>query len=214
MKRRNPESGFIELLFEPWAWAIIGVVLVVCALVYPFLTSVDQGEIVIKDCGDRDVTVWRSPADDGVHWDGFCRTETYYGSDTRSFKEPIVVDGVHYTVRGTATFGVSHLLDRQIVELHRRYGSADALYQAIVLSPIHLALSEAVADPAWAQPQGGFVERKLKGVLEYGLKRISPTGHIWTAPETRQALEKRLNQRLTELGTLPTTVTLGFVTER
>lgn len=219
MRKRHPEAGFseLDLLFNPWFWAVVAVIVAGSALVYPFLTSVDRGEIVVKDCGG-DLTVWKYPKDEGVHWDGLCRTETYFAIDSVSFKEPIVVDGVRYVVRGTATFDLIDFDDDQVKALHRTYGS-EAGVSNKVLGQVRIALQGAAADPGWAEPKGNIVERKLKGALEYSLKRVSPTGAIWTAPETRQALEREVNRRLIALSgtddpSLEPTVTLGFTTER
>ncbi|HTK60249.1 MAG TPA: hypothetical protein VL283_03545, partial [Candidatus Baltobacteraceae bacterium] len=60
------------------------------------------------------------------------------------------------------------------------------------------------------------VERKLKSALEYGLKRVSPNGRIWSAPETKRALTDDVQRRI-DARTFPTGVSvrvqLGFVTE-
>lgn len=225
MRKRNPEAGHTELdlLFSPWFWAILAVVAAVSSLSYPFLTSVDRGEIVIRDC-DGDLTVWRYPKDEGVRWDGFCGVTTYYEIDSVSFKEPVVVDGRRFTVRGTVRFPMP-ADDAEMRALHEEYGSRAALVDKLVMPAVMAAIHDAAADPTWAQPQGNYVERKLKGAFDYGLKRVSPTGAIWTSHETRQRLQEDLNKRLAfgtpdpglydkPLRRIPLTIELGFVTER
>lgn len=215
MRKRNPESGFIELLFEPWALAVIGVVLVACLLSYPFLTSVDQGEIVIKDCGG-DLTVWRSPQDEGIHWDGLCRTETYGAAAGRKFKEPLPGADVDVMIRGRA-YALLPSDDAAMLALHRAYGSEDAFLDQAIMPAVMEDIRAAVADPAWHEPKGNIVERKLKGALEYGIRRISPTGAIWSSHETKRALtddiRRRLDARAFPAG-IQVQVELGFVTER
>lgn len=199
--------------------ALIVLALAVMLLLIPFVEHVGTGEIVVCETssgGDKDVEIWRGDKDPGFHWQGFCKVTTYHRSDTRKFKEPLVADGAHYAVRGKATFRLA-LDDAQLLEMHRAYGSEDALYARHVLPKLRETLQAAAADPDWAAPKGNIVERKLKGALEYGLKRISPTGHIWTSPEARQELEKELNRRLKASpgsADIPVEVTLGFVTER
>lgn len=215
MRRRDPQAGFIELLIEPWALAVIGVVILVCALAYPFVTSVGRGEIVVKDCGG-DLTVWRSPRDEGLRWDGFCRTETYGAVVGVKLSEPLPGADVDVTLRGRA-YASLPADDAAVIALHREYGSEDAFVARAIAPAVLEDVRAAVAEPDWHRPKGNIVERKLKGAIEYGMRRVSPTGAVWTSHEAKRALstdiQRRLDARSFPAG-IRVVVDLGFVTER
>lgn len=216
MRARNREAGHSELdvLFNPWFWAVMAVIIAATSLSYLFVTDVGTGEIVIKDCGG-DLTVWRHPRDAGTHWDGFCRTETYDQVIVIPFKEPVSVDGAWITLRGRFLITLP-TDDGTMLGLHRAYVSEAGLRAA--MSPLAFqALREAAAEPSWHQPKGGIVARKAKDALEYAMKRVSPIGAVWTSPEAKHALADAAQQRIDFLmaGTgVSASIELGFVTER
>ncbi len=205
-------AEFVGLLVGLVAAAIAVVVGAAC---YPFVTSVGSNEIVIEDCGG-DLTVWRHPRDEGLHWDGLCRTRTYPAGSFVSFKEPAQGAGADVTLRGSLAVKLP-ADDDAMRALHRTYGSHAAFIDAAVRPVLLEELRAAAADPAWHEPKGNIVERKLKGALEYGIKRVSPTGAIWTSQEAKRALTEDVRRRLAAR-TFPPGVTvrfeLGFVTER
>ncbi len=226
------KTGFFRSLFRGLAdmheLAIIPVALamgLVALLAMPFVEKVDRGEVVV--CESRfggGADVWRGWLVDGWRWQGLGKVTTYHAETGIPFKEEIEVDGTRFIVRGTARFRVFGD-DAKILAIHRTYGSEDAIAERHVLPAVEAALRDVAADPSWTRLEGGFVERKLKGALEYGLKRVSPTGAIWSSPETRRRLQEELTRRLTyapdasgiggqRVRDIPITVELGFVTER
>ena len=187
----------------------------------PFVEKVAADEIVVCETsyGDgKDVDVWRGDKDPGFHWQGLCRITTYHRTGTASFKEPMTVDGRQYVVHGTASFDLSKLDDARMLEMHRAYGSEAGIYAGTVRAQVRSVLEEAAEDPDWAEPNGNYVERKLKGAFEYGLQRFKLSDGIVTTAKARQGLERELNRRLAGLGSsskdTPVTVTLRSISAR
>lgn len=226
------KTGFFRSLFRGLAdmheLAIIPIALAmafIALIAMPFVEKVDHDEVVV--CESRfggETEVWRGWLVDGWRWQGLGKVTTYHAEAGRKFTTEIDVGGTRYVVRGTARFRVFGD-DAKILAIHRTYGSEDAIAERHVLPAVDAALREAAADPSWTRLEGDFIERKLKGALEYGLKRVSPTGAIWTSPETRRRLQDDLTRRLTyapdaagiggqRVRDIPVTVELGFVTER
>ena len=196
--------------------------LAISAIIGPYacLSYVESDESVVKDC-DGELTVWRAPEDAGLKWDGLCRTATYDDTLQRKFREEIDVDGARVTLRGRYAVLFRRQHPDDIRDLYRAYGKQEAFMKKVVIPAVREDILAAAADPAWHRPKGGAIKRELKNALEYGLRRVSPTGHIWTSPEARHALEDDIQRRLDERtlsGTMPggviVTLQLGFVTER
>lgn len=188
----------------------------VTILMYPFFSYVEPDESVIKDC-DGELTVWRAPADEGIRWDGFCRTATYDDTLQRKFREEVVADGVRVTLRGRYAVLFPREHPDRIREIYREYGQQDAFMGKAIDPVVREEILAAAGDPAWHRPTGGIIKREIKNALEYGLRRLSPTGRIWTSPEARHALEDDIQRRLDARafpGKVIITVQLGFVTER
>ncbi len=218
------KRGFFSSAYESLAalqglavLPIAAFVLGVALIAMPFVENVEHGEVVV--CESRfggGTDVWRGWLVDGWHWQGLGEVTTYHAEAGRKFAVPVEAAGASFVVRGVARFRVFGD-DAKILDIHRTYGSEDAIASRLVLPAVEKAVRAAAADPDWASPQGGFVERNLKGALEYGLKRVSPTGAVWTSHETRRALQDDLNARLAAAHTpsgIPITVELGIVTER
>jgi hypothetical protein len=202
-------SSFVIALIVVAAVAVVG------AVAYPFVTSVGSNEIVIEDC-DGDLTVWRSPRDAGLHWDGLCRTETYHADGFVRFKEPVQGADADVTLRGSVAVKLPSD-DEAMRQLHRTYGSYEAFLDTDIVPVVLEELRAAAADPDWHQPKGGYVARKAKDALEYTLKRVSPVGAIWTSPEAKRALTEDVRRRLAARTFPPGVMVrfdLGFVTER
>lgn len=210
-------SGAPELAAGLIVAIVLAVGCLVAVLAMPFVENVEHGEVVV--CEPRfggETKVWRGWLVDGWHWQGLGKVTTYHAEAGRKFSIPIEAGGAAYVVRGVARFRVFGD-DAKILSIHRTYGSEDAIASRLVLPAVREAVEQAAADPHWARLEGGLVERKLKGALEYGLKRVSPTGAVWTSHETRRALQDDLNARLVKAhppSGIPLTVELGFVTER
>lgn len=217
MRKRNAQSGHIAALSETNIAAISLAIIFVCALICVVLTSVDPNEIVIEDCGGGGaLVVWRAPGDEGIHWDGLCATETYHAVVTARFQERISFGGGALTVRGGMIVRFPDA-DLDMSAMHGAYGSEDAFLNEAVFPNVVEDVRAAVADPAWHQPQGGAAKRELKNALDYALRRLSPTGAIWSAPEAKQALardiQRRLDARPFPYG-LRVEIRLGLLTER
>ena len=196
---------------------ILAVIGLLAVLSMPFVEKVEPGEIVV--CESRfggGTEVWRGWMVEGWHWQGLGKVTEYHADAGRKFATEIDVDGTRYVVRGTARFRVWGD-DDKILAIHRTYGSEDVIADKLVLPAVDAALREAAASPSWTRRDGNLVERKLKDGFEYALKRVSPTGSVWTAPETRVKLQQEMNARLSGVTgphDIPMTVELGFVTER
>lgn len=220
----SEKTGFFRSLFQCLNdmedFAIIPILIVMMFLAIlsmPFVENVSYGEIVVCESRfGRGKKVWRGGLDDSWHWQGLGQVSEYHEEARRNFRKEIQVDGTRYIVRGTVRF---QLLgnDAKILALHQTYRSEDAIAERLVLPAVYAAIDQAVVDPTWTSLEGGFVERKLKGGLEYALKRVSPTGSIWMAPEARERLESYLNARLAQDRSdhsMPIVIELGLVTER
>jgi len=201
-------------------FAIVPIGFVLFALVLlamPLVEFIESNDIVV--CESRfggDAEVWRGESDVDLRWQGLCRVTEYHERALVTFRREIDVDGTRFVVRGTARFRLEGD-DARVLEIHRAYGSESGIDRKVVLPAVEHALEDAAADPSWVRMDGNYVERKLKDGLEYAMKRVSPTGHVWTAPETRVKLQQELNRRLAATPTaydIPIRVDLGFVTER
>ena len=197
--------------------ALAGAVLL---LLMPFVEKVGADEIVVCETssgGEKDVTVWNGAKDPGFHWQGMCKITTYRRTGSGSFSETMVVDGRRFAVQGSASYELK-LSDEEMLAHHRDYGSERELFDRTVLNQVRVVLEEAAGHPSWAAPKGGFVERKLKGALEYGLERFKLSDGFMSTAEARQGLQKEMNQRLTKLGAYsektPVTVTIRSIKER
>jgi len=200
------------------AAAVLAVVVLLALM--PFVEKVSAGEIVVCETssgGEKDVTIWNGDKDPGLHWQGMCKITTYHRTGSGSFSETMVVDGRRFVVRGTASYELK-LTDEEMLKAHRAYGSERELFSRTVLNQVRVVLEEAALDPDWAAPKGNFVERKLKGALEYGLQRFKLSDGVMSTSEARQGLQQEMNRRLTQLGSYsvsaPTTVTLRSIKER
>jgi hypothetical protein len=187
------------------------------ALVLGSLTSrVGAGEIMVKECGGER-TVWRSPADKGFHWIGLCVTRTFHAIMYRSFSVQAKREGVNYFIRGVATVRAPEG-DADLLALSGRFPSEEALFNRSVLARVMETTRRLAEDPIWLKTRrGGWVQNQFKDGLEYGLKRLSPTGHIWSSHESRHELQNEINIAL-QTGVsedhLPITVELGLIIER
>jgi hypothetical protein len=214
---RDDEDGFLMSAFrrEPWL-AAIPVILLSLILGYAFVSDVGPDEIIVKDCGGVDQEVWRGHDEGGLQWDGLCRTATYHAYLREGFSERVATDGVDARIRGTIVI-MAPVHDEDLLRIYEDMGGSEERFVEAIWPGIMQDVMAAAADPAWHRPQGGIVKRELKGALEYGLKRVSPTGHLWTAPEARRALQediqRRLDARLFPRG-VTVKITLGFLTER
>lgn len=214
MKRRTSFLGIDEPPLGPAAAIVIGAALLVWLALTPFVTHVGQGEIVVEECG-RALTVWRGSREPGFHWDGLCATVAYPQELVMPFSEPIEVDEARVKLRGKVLVRLP-ADDDGVRELHRKTGSVEALTREIAPMAMSEVLS-AAADPGWHRTKGNPIERLGKDALEYALRRVSPTGAIWSSHEARHALEadirRRLQARSFPYG-LKADIELGFVTER
>lgn len=219
MRKRDTEAGFFEVMFEPWALIALAAFVAVCLLLMPFVEWVEPGEIVV--CESRfggGTEVWREPVDGetDAHWQGFCKVTTYHSLTRGKFRQDVTVGENDYAVRGTVFFSLP-TNDAALLEIHRAYGSEDGILGKFALPAARQAVQEAAADPDWTKPEGGWAKRQLKGALEYGLKRVSPTGGIWISPEIKKRLQDNLQERLDRVPNphgIHLLVDLGFVTER
>lgn len=212
--RKISIPGIHEPLIGPVLGIVLGIALVVVAILSPFVTSVGPGEIVVEDCGGT-LTVWRAPKDQGLHWDGLCSTTTYHEATALSFNRIVEVDDARVKLRGRLIVRLSGD-DEAIRAMYTHAASEEMLTEEIVPAAMDDVLA-AAADPGWHKPQGGFVARELKGAFEYGLRRVSPTGAIWSTHEAKKALESDMRRRLRERAFpygLTVDAELGFVTER
>lgn len=209
---------------QPYRFWTLSNVVVLCAGLlaaaviagaFSCLSYVEPGESVVKDC-DGDLTVWRGPEDAGIKWDGLCRTATYNDAVQGSLREEIKTDGTRVTLRGRYLALFPQDAER-VLQIYRAHGRQDDLMRDVIDRAVVEEVRAAAVDSAWHQSHGGVIKRGLKDALEYGLRRVSPTGDIWSAPEAKHALEDAIQRRL-DTHVFPPGVTvqiqLGFVTER
>ena len=219
MRKRETEAGFIELFLEPWALAIFGAIVALCLLSMPFVEWVEPGEIVVCESrfgGGTEVWRGRTDGETKARWQGFCKVTTYHSLSRGKFREDVTVGETGYAVRGVVFFSLPKD-DAALLEIHRAYGSEDGIFETFALPAARQAVRDAAADPDWAKPKDNWAKRQLKGALEYGLKRVSPTGDIWTSHEVKAQLQADLRERLDKVPNshnIHLLVDLGFVTER
>ena len=213
--------SFFKALSDMRELAGVPLVLIVgliALVVSPFVETVAPGEITVCESRfGRGIEVWRNSGKEAdMHWQGLCRVTTYHAHARVPFKEPLDVGEMRYTVRGDARFDMPSG-DAELLAVHEAYGSEEGVVEKLVTPAVRQALDAAAADPDWAVPDGGWASQKLKAGLEYGLKRLSPTGAIWSPHEIKKKLQQDIRRRLAgalnPLG-VPLDVELGFVTER
>jgi hypothetical protein len=197
-----------------WAIALLCILISILLFLFTCITDVGEGETVIRDC-DGVLTLWHAPADQGLHWDGTCSVRSYPDVSAISFREDVTTDGMAVIVRGFYIVHPPSDGDR-LKEIHRTFGSHRSYLERGIDVPVRAAIRQAASQPSWRILKGGPIESELKNALEYGIRRFSPTGAIWSVPESKHALAREIQRRL-DATILPSgtavSVELGFVTE-
>lgn len=220
MNDRRNEAGMTELDALPILLLIGMVIAAIALLCMPFIEGVNHGEIVVCESRFHDGTeVWRGPddpSDTDWRWQGLCKVTEYHDRAGFNFREDVMVGETFYRVRGTVFYDLPKD-DAKLLEIHAAYGSEEGIEAKLARPALRASLEAAAADPEWAEPEGGWTKRRLKEGLEYGLKRLSPTGAIWSPHEIQKKLQADLKRRLSDAPSphgIPMTVELSIVTER